>query len=98
MNLEDLIATEDLCKRYKVEHTFIRSLNESGLIEVITIERREYIPGDKITDFEKMRRLHYELNINLEGLEAVQHLLKQVVKLQKKNQQLKNRLSIYEGD
>lgn len=98
MNLEDLIATEELCERYKVEHTFIRSLNESGLIEVITIERREYIPWDHMADFEKMRRLHYELNINLEGLEAVQHLLKQVVKLQKKNQQLKNRLSLYEGD
>lgn len=98
MNLEDLIATEELCERYKVEYTFIRSLNESGLIEIITVERREYIPCDKMADFEKMRRLHYELNINLEGLEAVQHLLKQVVKLQKKNQQLKNRLSIYKGD
>lgn len=98
MNLEDLIATEELCDRYKVEHTFIRSLNESGLIEVITIERKEYITWDKMADFEKLRRLHYELNINLEGLEAVQHLLEQVVKLQKKNQQLKNRLNIYEED
>lgn len=98
MNLKDLIATEELCERYKVEHTFIRSLNESGLLEIVTVERKEYIPCDKMAEFEKMRRLHYELNINLEGLEAVQHLLKQVIKLQKKNRQLKNRLSIYEED
>lgn len=96
MNLEDLIATEELCERYKVEHTFIRSLNESGLIEVITIERREYIPGNKMAEFEKMCRLHYELNINIEGLEAVQHLLKQLTKLQEKNRQLRNRLDLYE--
>lgn len=96
MKLEDLIATEELCEKYKVEYTFIRSLKESGLIKIVTLEQREYVPCDKMADFEKMRRLHYDLNINLEGLEAVQHLLNQVIKLQKKNRQLRNRLNIYE--
>ncbi len=96
MNLENLIATEEICTRYKVEYTFIRSLNESGLIEVITVEKKEYVPYDRISDFEKFRRLHYELDINLEGLEAISHLLDQVKNLQKKNRQLSNRLNLYE--
>ncbi len=96
MNIEDLIATEELCEKYKVEYTFIRSLNESGLIKIVTYEQREYVPCDKMAEFEKMRRLHYDLNINLEGLEAVQHLLKQLKKLQEKNRQLRNRLDLYE--
>lgn len=98
MKLEELISTDELCSRYRVERTFISSLYESGLIEVITVEQKDYVHYDRIRDFEKMHRLHYELNINLEGLEAVQHLLKQLKKLQKQNLQLRNRLNIYEGE
>lgn len=96
MNLEEFIATDDLCVKYKVEYTFISSLNESGLLEVVKIEQREYVHYDKVSEFEKMRRLHYDLDINLEGLEAIHHLLKQVKKLQKRNVQLQNRLNLYE--
>lgn len=96
MNLEDLITTEEICVRYQVERTFIQSLSESGLIEVIRVEQKEYVHCDKIGEFEKMHRLHYDLNINLEGLEAIQHLLKQVKQLQKDNRRLRNRLKIFE--
>ncbi|WP_372920357.1 chaperone modulator CbpM [Salegentibacter sp.] len=96
MNLEDLIPTEEICTRYKVEHTFISSLSQSGLIRIVTVEKTEYVPSEEITEFEKLRRLHYELNINIEGLEAIYHLLKQVEKLQKQNRKLKNRLGLYE--
>ena len=96
MNLEDLIATEELCIRYNVEHSFIRSLFESGLIEIVTIEQQEYVPFDMVAEFEKMHRLHYELDINLEGLEAIKHLLDQVKKLQAENLELRNRLNLYE--
>ncbi|MGB8704481.1 MAG: chaperone modulator CbpM [Gillisia sp.] len=96
MNLEDLIPTEEICTRYKVEYTFIRSLSESGLLETVIIEKKDYVPSDRISDFERFRRLHYELDINLEGLEAINHLLDQVKKLQKKNRQLSNRLNLYE--
>lgn len=96
MNLKDLIATDEICTRYRVERTFIQSLNESGLIEVVRVEQREYLHCDKIGEFEKMHRLHHDLNINVEGLEAIQHLLKQVKQLQKDNRKLRNRLSIFE--
>jgi hypothetical protein len=96
MNLDELIATEELCVRYKVEYTFIRSLYESGLIEIVTVQQKEYVPYDRVAEFEKLRRLHYELDINLEGIEAIQHLLTHLKKLQKDNRKLRNRLSIFE--
>ncbi|SDR92043.1 MerR HTH family regulatory protein [Gillisia sp. Hel1_33_143] len=96
MNLEELVATEDLCTKYSVEGTFIRSLNDSGLLEIITVEKTEYVHCDNISDFEKLRRMHYDLHINIEGLEAVENLLNQVKKLQKSNLQLRNRLNLYE--
>lgn len=96
MNLKDLIAIDEICIRYKVEHTFIRSLNESGLIELIRLEQKEYVHCDKISEFEKMHRLYHDLNINMEGLEAIQHLLEKLKELQKTNLKLKNRLNLYE--
>lgn len=96
MNPEDLIPTDEICIRYQVERTFVSSLYESGLIEIVTVEETEYVHCDEISEFERLRRLHYELDINLEGLEAIQHLLGQVKKLQKQNRRLKNRLGLYE--
>lgn len=96
MNLDELIATEELCERYRIEHTFIRSLNDSGLLEVITVEKTEYIHCNKMAEFEKMLRMHFDLEINLEGLEAVNHLLKKLNTLKQENLDLRNRLSLYE--
>ncbi|QYA25037.1 MerR family transcriptional regulator [Gramella sp. MT6] len=96
MRNEDLIPADEICVRYKVERQFVSSLYESGIIEVVTIQETEYIHSDHLANFEKMMRLHNELEINLEGLEAINHLLNQIEKLQKDNIKLKNRLGLYE--
>lgn len=96
MKMEDLIPTQEVCIRYKVEHQFLSSLSESGIIEVVKIEKKEYIPYDHLAIFERMMRLSRDLEINMEGLEAVHHLLRQIQKLQKENRRLRNRLGLYE--
>ena len=96
MNREDLIATEEICVRYKVEHQFISYLFESGIIEIVKVEEVEYLPQDHLGEFERMARLYRDLDINLEGLEAIHHLLRQIEKLQKDNRRLRNRLGLYE--
>lgn len=98
MKTGELVTTEEICTRYRVERTFIYSLYESGLIEIVRVEQQEYLHSDKIGDFEKMRRLHYDLQINIEGIEAIHHLLKQLKQLQKDNLRLKNRLNLYEEE
>ncbi|MBT8295310.1 MAG: chaperone modulator CbpM [Gramella sp.] len=96
MNYEDLIPAEEICVRYQVERQFVSSLFESGIIEIVKVEEIEYIPSDHLSDFEKMMRLHKELEINLAGLEAVNHLLKRIDRLQQDNLKLRNRLGLYE--
>ncbi|WP_083432174.1 chaperone modulator CbpM [Christiangramia salexigens] len=96
MKEENLIPAEEICVRYKVEHQFLISLYESGIIDVITIEKTQYIPLDHLHEFEKMIRLYRDLDINVEGLEAVHHLLKQIESLQKENRRLRNRLNLFE--
>lgn len=96
MNLEDFILTDEICTHYRVEETFILALDERELIHLTIVERKRYLPIDQITEFERMRRLHYEMDINLEGLEAVKDLLNKVVRLKQEKQRLENRLRLYE--
>lgn len=96
MNLDDLILTDDICTHYHVERRFIHALHESGIIHIETVEHKEYIPVEKISEFEKMRRLHYEMDINIEGLESIQVLLEKIRALQSEKQRLENRLRIFE--
>jgi hypothetical protein len=45
---------------------------------------------------EKIVRLHFELDINLEGIETIAHLLERMEGMQEKIVQLTNRLKAYE--
>ncbi len=96
MKIEDWIPTEDLCTHYRVERQFIKDLRDNDIIEIRRIERRECIPLEQISEFERMRRLHYDMHINVEGLEVVRNLLEKIEALQREKRQLLNRLNLYE--
>lgn len=98
METKDLIAIQEFCKHYKVEISFIDSLNEFGLIEIITVEQTQFIHQQQLKDVEKMIRLHYDLEINLEGIDAISHLLKRVNSLQEELNALKIKMRSYEDD
>lgn len=91
MKTEDLIPVQELCIQYKVEFEFINSLNEIGLIEIIDREETHYINKEHLEEVERLMRLHSDLGINLEGIEAISHLLKRVDELQKEILFLKNK-------
>jgi hypothetical protein len=67
-----------------------------GLIEVTTIEQNRFIDTERLLDLEKFVRLYYELDINLEGIEAITHLLNKIRSLQDEINSLRNRLYLYE--
>ncbi len=96
MEAEDLVSAEEFCRHHNIDAAFISSLNEYGLIEVFIIEQTQYISKEQVSDLEKMVRLHYELDINPEGIDAISHLLKKVDELHSELTALKNRLRRYE--
>ena len=93
-----LISTDDFCTHYKVEYSFISSLQQNGLIEIITINQNSFIDHDHLKNVERLVRLHYDLDINLEGIEAITYLLNKVKNMQDEIISLKNRLRVYEDD
>lgn len=96
MTTAHLIPANQFCEQYQIDISFIQALNESGLIQITTIEQTTFIPEDHLADLEKMIRLHYDLDINVAGIEAISHLLKRVEEMQHQMTQLQNRLRLYE--
>lgn len=81
----------DICQSNRVERTFIQELHQSGLIEIIIESEIEYIEEEQIAQLEKLTTLHYELEVNIQGLEVIQNLLQKIGDLQDEVYHLKRR-------
>jgi len=91
MKHDDLIPVKEFCIHYNVEYSFINSLENSGLISVRSVKRSSFIHVDEMHKLEKFVRLHYDLDINLEGIETINHLLERIESLQHEILKLKNK-------
>jgi hypothetical protein len=91
------ISITTLCSQYEIELSFVNSLNQMGLIQIEVVEKDQCIHRDRISDLEKIIRLHYDLNVNLEGIDVVFNLLEKERALRDELTTLRNRLRIYEG-
>ncbi len=96
MSTHDLIAIQQFCKYYDVPISFIDALHEYDLIELVRQEEITYIHKAHIIGVEKMMRMHFELDINLEGVDVIHNLLKQIEALQHEILRLNNKLKFHE--
>jgi len=96
MDDTNLISIQQFCEHYKVPISFINALQEYELIEIIVANNEDYLKITQLNEVEKMMRLHFDLDINLEGIDAIYNLLKQVEALQDKITELNNKLRFYE--
>lgn len=98
MNAKQLIPATTLCAHYNIEISFVAALNTMGLIQMELIEKKYYVPQDEIGHFEKIIRLHNELDINLEGIDVVLNLLEKEKALRNELNLLRKRLRLYENN
>jgi chaperone modulatory protein CbpM len=97
MKTADLIATNDFCLYHNVEYNIIQSLQEAGLVEVTIIDKTTFITQAELKKLETLINL-YQLDINVAGIEAINHLLDRVQKMQEDMRNLKNKLRLYESE
>ena len=98
METDYLIAIEAFCASHQIEVSFISSLRQTGLIEITTVEETGFIDAGQIQDVEKFVRFHYDLDINIEGIETLSHILKRIEQMQSEMTELRNRLRLYEPE
>ncbi len=95
-NEKDLVPAKEFCSSHNLEVSFIYTLQQYGLVEITTIEEMTYLPLSQLPQVERIARLHSELGINIEGIDAIKHLLQRVEEMQHEIVSLKNKLSMYE--
>ena len=91
MEQDELIPVNDFCMYHNIEYSFINSLENSGLISVTSVQQSAFIPVDEVRKLEKFVRLHYDLDINLEGIETINYLLEKIEAMQEEILKLKNK-------
>ncbi len=95
---KNLISTDEFCIHHNIEFSFIRNLQEFGLVETVSVQKVEYIPEDQLEKLERILRLHKDLDINTEGIDTIGHLVEKIRNLQEEVIYLKNRLRLYEDE
>ena len=96
MQTEYLVAIDEFCTKHNIEVSFISSLQETGLIEITMIDDAGFIQLEQLHEIEKFIRFYYELDINIEGIETISHLLHRVNELQEEIVALRNKVGLYE--
>ncbi|MBS1666103.1 MAG: MerR family transcriptional regulator [Bacteroidetes bacterium] len=91
MQTEGLIAVSEFCASHQLEISFIHSLQDFGLIETTTVEQSTFINDRELPKLEQIARLH-NLDINVEGIETITHLLQQMDEMHQEIIRLRNKL------
>ena len=98
MQTEEMIIVNEFCIHHNIELRFINALKDSGLIEITVSEEKLCMPESQLHNLEKLVRLYYEMDINLEGIETITYLLSRMNEMQQEIRTLHTRLNLYEND
>lgn len=96
METTDLIPVQLVCKHYKIPVAFVNTLQEYQLVEFTVKKDGFFVHKKHLKKVEKILRLHYDLDINMEGIDAIYNLLEQVNTLKIEIRNLNNKLRLYE--
>ncbi len=88
----ELIHITDFCLSHDIEESFIIQLKTYELVKLEIIDKKLYLQVEELPKVEKMVRLHHDLEINIEGIQAIYHLLERTQKMQDEIRILKSQL------
>ena len=94
----DLIIVNEYCRQNHIDHSFIVLLYDEGLIDIRKEKDTEYLLVSQLRDLERYSRMYYDLSINIEGIDAIRHMLDRMEDMQLEIKKLKSRLSKFERE
>ncbi len=96
MKKETYILIQQYCETTSVEPEFIDRLLDYGLIKHIERGNQPAIHETELPIIERMARLHYDLDINLEGLQVIAHMREKMLQMQDELKNLERKLKRFE--
>ncbi|MFM1877911.1 MAG: hypothetical protein RLZZ241_777 [Bacteroidota bacterium] len=91
--MKKYIEIQEFCTGHHLEESFIFQLQDLGVIRLKMAQNQAVIRRRELDKLERLVRLHRDLEINLQGLQAVQHLLEQLDEARLEIQELRQRLN-----
>jgi hypothetical protein len=91
----DLIIVSEYCLKTQIEPSFVLLLEEVGLIEINVIAGEKYFSSEQLPDLERFSRLYYDLSVNMEGIDVINHLLNKMEVMRQEIIDLKHKLRLY---
>lgn len=91
--MSERISREELVQIYNIEITFFDELVDSGLLNIEMDNEIRYLMYEDLPTFERFTNWHYDLEINLPGLEVINSMLQKMKSLNQINRELMQKLS-----
>lgn len=86
-----LYRITEICQSKSIDRAFINELFQNGLIELSFIETEEYVEEEQLAHIEKYITWHYDLELNMQGIEVVNNLLGKITQMQEEIRLLKSK-------
>ncbi|WP_379965219.1 chaperone modulator CbpM [Epilithonimonas sp. UC225_85] len=86
--MSERISIEKVIQIYNIDDHFLNDLIASELLHPETENSVQYIIYEELPHLEKFTNWHYDLDINLPGIEIIHKLLGQMEELRNENRKL----------
>lgn len=94
--MNERISLEEIIRLYKIDYTFLDQLIDSELLHPQTENSIRYIIYEELPNLERFANWHYDLDVNLPGIEIIHKLLNQMEELRNENRRLLQNVLKYE--
>ncbi len=89
----ELIIVSEYCRKCDIETSFVELLAEEGLIDIQSVDGEPHLLLSQLPNLERYVRWHYDLSINIAGIDAIRHLLVRMEGMQQEIRLLKKHLA-----
>lgn len=96
MGNNELISIKKIIVHHNLDETFIENLESYQLIQFVVDDTDKYVNEEQLPVLEQIIRLHYDLHINMEGIDVITQMIGRMETMQQTIQQLENKLRLYE--
>lgn len=95
--MTERISIEDIIRLYKIDYSFVDQLIDSELLHPETENSVRYIIYEELPHLERFTNWHYDLDVNLPGIEIIHQLLNQLEDLKTENRRLLGHVTKFES-
>lgn len=96
MSDKELISIQKVIVHHNLDEQFIESIESFQLIEIVVKDTDKYVYVEQLPTLEKIIRLYYDLEVNMQGIDVINNMLDRMDMMRKTIQQLENKLKLYE--